>query len=152
MEISETTLALVRLCQFNGIAPYKIVRNKANKIVDLKLNPMLCLYSVLFMIVCSVSSSGALLFDVLLTERSLRYRKMHLLLLWIVHCISLISNKNFIFYMFYYFSLQNENVYVSYNKHYRYDYCQFIFNAKCHKCYVFSKKYLPCKSTFSNGK
>lgn len=72
MEITETTLSVVWLCQLFGIAPYEIVRNKTNRIVNLKLSRAMCIYSAIFMIICSVSSNYGLLYD-LYSGHALRY-------------------------------------------------------------------------------
>lgn len=71
MEINDTTMTLTRVCQLVGFAPYKIVRNKVNQIVDFKLSRVNSIYGLVFMIVFSAFSNYALLYD-LYSGHSLR--------------------------------------------------------------------------------
>lgn len=72
MEITETTESVVWLSKLFGMAPYEIIRNEANNIVDLRLSTPMCVYSTIFMIICSVSSNYGLFYD-MFSGRALRY-------------------------------------------------------------------------------
>lgn len=72
MEINDTTSTVTGLCQLFGFAPYKIIRNKMNQIVDFKLSRAMCVYSTTIIIVFSISANYALLYD-LNSGHSVRY-------------------------------------------------------------------------------
>lgn len=80
MEINETTMPLTWLCRLLGYAPYKMTRNKLNQMVDFKLSRALCVYGTTLMIVFSVSSNVALLYD-MYSGHSLRYELNYFLLI-----------------------------------------------------------------------
>lgn len=63
MEINDTTMMVTRFSQLLGFAPYTIIRNKLNQIVDFKLNRALCVYAAALMLGFSISSNYALLYD-----------------------------------------------------------------------------------------
>lgn len=72
MEITETTKSVVWLSKIFGMAPYEIIRNEANNIVDLKLSTPMCAYSTIFMIIGCISSNWGLFYD-MFSGRALRY-------------------------------------------------------------------------------
>lgn len=63
-------------CRFFGIAPYQVIRNKMNQIIDLKLSPSMCVYSVIFIISCTFLSNYGLWYDSN-SGHPLRYQESH---------------------------------------------------------------------------
>lgn len=80
MEITETTLIVKRLCQFFGFAPYNIIRNQSNQIVNFKLSYTMCFYSLALITIFGVSSNIALYYD-FHSGHALRYVKHSILAL-----------------------------------------------------------------------
>lgn len=72
MEINDTTIPLIWFYQLYGFAPYKIVRNKVNQIIDFKRNRILCIYGVTIIITFTLASNYALLYD-FYSGHALRY-------------------------------------------------------------------------------
>lgn len=72
MEINDTTIPLIWFYQLYGFAPYKIVRNKVNQIIDFKRNRILCIYGVTMIIAFTFASNYALLYD-FYSGHALRY-------------------------------------------------------------------------------
>lgn len=64
MEINETTQSITFLCQIFGIAPYKIIRNGLNQIVDLKLSYAMCIYSIALITAFSALFIASVFYDV----------------------------------------------------------------------------------------
>lgn len=61
MEINNTTIGVYRMCRLYGFAPYKIIKNKRDQIIVLKLNWPLCVYGILLMIFFILSIEYAFL-------------------------------------------------------------------------------------------
>lgn len=63
MEINDTTKSVYQACHWYGIAPYKIIRNKRNEIVDFKLKWQFCVVSIILVIFYIFSIEYALTND-----------------------------------------------------------------------------------------
>lgn len=63
MEINETTQSVTFLCRLFGFAPYKIIRERMNQIVDFKLSYAMCCYSIALIIFLIVSPNVTLYFE-----------------------------------------------------------------------------------------
>lgn len=57
MEVNDTTIQIFRSCRWSGVAPYNIVRNGFNQIVDITINRRLCIYSSILLVVLMLLSN-----------------------------------------------------------------------------------------------
>lgn len=56
MEINDTTKGVYQACHWCGFAPYTIIRNKRNEIVDFKLKWQFCVFAVVLVIFFTFST------------------------------------------------------------------------------------------------
>lgn len=63
MEINDTTKSVYQACHFYGFAPYTIIRNKRNEIIDLKLGFWALVYSFVLVVFFCISVEYASIND-----------------------------------------------------------------------------------------
>lgn len=68
MEVNDTTIEIFRSCRWSGVAPYNIVRNGFNQIVDITINRRLCIYSLILLVVLMLLSNMTVIIGYLKDE------------------------------------------------------------------------------------
>lgn len=98
MEINEATIDIFLFARWFGFAPYTVIRNSKDQIIDFKLSRPLCFYGLISYAILYLTGIFPFLRNVYFRQPLTYATTIFLYILWTIKCIFILQTKNYSFF------------------------------------------------------